>query len=164
MNASHFELYVVDEAGNFQIASADQIVETALILMDERVLRKGLIHKPDDASAFFSLHLGGLEHEVFACLFLDAQNRVIEYLELFRGTLTQTNVYPREVVKIALRLNAAGVIFAHNHPSGLPVPSQADKQLTKVLRETLALVDVRVLDHVVVAGGASVSFAATGLL
>ena len=117
-----------------------------------------------DASAFFSLRLGSLEHEVFAAIFLDAQNRVIEYIELFRGTLTQTSVYPREVVKTSLRLNAAAVIFAHNHPSGVPEPSRADENLTKVLKDALALVDVRVLDHVIVAGGASVSFAQRGLL
>jgi DNA repair protein RadC len=127
-------------------------------------MRNGLISAPADAGNYFSLRLGDLEHEVFAAIFLDAQNRIIEYTELFRGTLTQTSVYPREVVKTALRLNAAAAIFAHNHPSGVPEPSRADEHLTKVLKDALALVDVRVLDHIVVAGGATVSFAQRGLL
>ena len=97
---------------------------------------------PADASAFFSLRLGSLEHEVFAAIFLDAQNRVIEYIELFRGTLTQTSVYPREVVRAALAKNAAAVILAHNHPSGSTQPSQADRSLTRVLKDALALIDV----------------------
>ncbi|AEB87129.1 MULTISPECIES: RadC family protein [Betaproteobacteria] len=164
MTASHIDLFTIDDNGQFQLASAGQVIEAALAILDEKVMRNGLISAPADASAFFSLRLGSLEHEVFAAIFLDAQNRVIEYIELFRGTLTQTSVYPREVVKTSLRLNAAAVIFAHNHPSGVPEPSRADENLTKVLKDALALVDVRVLDHVVVAGGASVSFAQRGLL
>jgi len=164
MTASHIDLFTIDDNGQFQLASAGQVIEAALAILDEKVMRNGLISAPADASAFFSLRLGSLEHEVFAAIFLDAQNRVIEYIELFRGTLTQTSVYPREVVKTSLRLNAAAVIFAHNHPSGVPEPSRADENLTKVLKDALALVDVRVLDHVIVAGGASVSFAQLGLL
>ncbi len=164
MTASHIDLFTIDDNGQFQLASAGQVIEAALAILDEKVMRNGLISAPADSSAFFSLRLGSLEHEVFAAIFLDAQNRVIEYIELFRGTLTQTSVYPREVVKTSLRLNAAAVIFAHNHPSGVPEPSRADENLTKVLKDALALVDVRVLDHVVVAGGASVSFAQRGLL
>jgi len=105
-----------------------------------------------------------LQHEVFTALFLDAQNRLIEDEDLFRGTLTQTSVYPREVVRRALHHNAAAVIFAHNHPSGVAEPSRADELLTRTLRDALALVDIRVLDHVIVAGAASVSFAERGLL
>ena len=97
-------------------------------------------------------------------LFLDAQNRLLVAEELFRGTLTQTSVYPREVVKRALALNAAGVILAHNHPSGVAEPSRSDEMLTATLRQALALVDVRVLDHLIVAGAAMVSFAERGLL
>lgn len=108
--------------------------------------------------------LAGLPHEVFVCIQLDAQHRVIAIEELFRGTLTQTSVYPREVVKAALRANAAAVIFAHNHPSGALQPSQADELLTRNLKEALALVDVKVLDHFIVAGTGALSFAERGLL
>ncbi|MCY1366184.1 hypothetical protein D9M69_530660 [compost metagenome] len=101
---------------------------------------------------------------MFAALFLDSQHRLLEYVELFRGTIDAAAVYPREVVKEALRLNTAAVIFSHNHPSGNPEPSQADKVLTQRLKEALALVDVRTLDHVIVAGDATASFAEHGLL
>jgi DNA repair protein RadC len=108
--------------------------------------------------------LAGLPHEVFVCIHLDAQHRVLSVEELFRGTLTQTSVYPREVVKAALRANAAAVIFAHNHPSGACQPSQADELLTRNLKEALSLVDVKVLDHFIVAGTSALSFAERGLL
>ena len=108
--------------------------------------------------------LAGLPHEVFICIQLDAQHRVIAIEELFRGTLTQTSVYPREVVKAALRANAAAVIFAHNHPSGACQPSQADELLTRNLKEALAMVDVKVLDHFIIAGTSALSFAESGLL
>jgi DNA repair protein RadC len=105
-----------------------------------------------------------LGHECFYCVFLDAQNRVIAAEELFRGTLTQTSVYPREIVKAALAHNAAAVIFAHNHPSGVAQPSQADELLTRNLREALALIEVKVLDHFIIAGSQAISFAERGLL
>ena len=108
--------------------------------------------------------LAGFEHEVFAVLFLDTQHRLIEYSELFRGTIDSASVYPRELVKETLRLNAAAVIVSHNHPSGNPEPSGADKVLTQRLREALALVDVRTLDHIIVAGGTTTSFAERGLI
>jgi DNA repair protein RadC len=114
---------------------------------------------------YLRLALGGRPHEVFVCLWLDAQHRVIDFEEAFRGTLTQTSVYPREVVKQALTRNAAAVIFAHNHPSGLAEPSAADEALTRNLKEALGLVDVRVLDHFIVAGRAvPLSFAERGLV
>jgi DNA repair protein RadC len=108
--------------------------------------------------------LGGLDHEIFMGVFLDAQNRVVRSEELFRGTLTQTSVYPREVVKRALAHNAAGIILAHNHPSGVAEASQSDRWLTDQLRQALALVDVKVLDHFIIAGNHSVSFAERGWL
>ena len=108
--------------------------------------------------------IGNLEHEVFVVLFLDAQNRLIAMEELFRGTLTQTSVYPREVVKRALARNAAALIFGHNHPSGVAEPSVQDQALTRTLAEALALVDVKVLDHFIVAPGSCTSFAERGLL
>jgi DNA repair protein RadC len=113
---------------------------------------------------FLCLQLGDREHEVFAALFVNAQNRLIAYKELFRGTLTQASVYPREMVKEALAANASAVVFVHNHPSGLPEPSAADQVLTLRLKEALETVDVRVLDHFIVAGEATMSFAERGLL
>src|SRR5690606_2523861 len=108
--------------------------------------------------------LSGFEHEVFAVLFLDSQHRLIEYSEMFRGTIDSASVYPREVVKEAMRCNAGAVILAHNHPSGNPEPSSADKTLTARLKEALALIDVRTLDHIIVAGADTTSFAERGLL
>jgi DNA repair protein RadC len=114
---------------------------------------------------YLRLSLQEVEHEVFWCVCVDAQHRVIAAEELFRGTLTQTSVYPREVVKTALRHNSAGVIFAHNHPSGIAEPSHADEILTRSLKQALALVDVQVLDHFIIGeGGRSMSFAERGLL
>jgi len=113
---------------------------------------------------FLRLQLQNRPVEVFVGLFLDAQNRVIEVEELFSGTLTQTSVFPREVVRRALHHNAAGVIFAHNHPSGVAEPSHADETLTQALKQALALVDVRVLDHFIIGRSAALSFAERGLL
>jgi DNA repair protein RadC len=141
----------------------------AVIELARRALVQELAQRPVfDASAkvrhYLQLQLGAREHEVFAVLFLDAQNRLIRFEELFRGTLTQTSVYPREVVKRALALGCAAVILAHNHPSGAAEPSRADEYLTQTLTSALLLVEVRVLDHLVVGHGEVVSFAERGLL
>lgn len=126
---------------------------------------RDLLGSPQAVRDWLRLTLGGLHHEVFLALWLDAHNRLIVSEELFRGSLTQTSVYPREVVKRALAHNAAGVILAHNHPSGLCEPSRADEALTQALKQALALVEVKVLDHFVVAGAAQpLSFAERGLL
>jgi len=114
--------------------------------------------------SYLRLRLQDLSREVFVVIFLDAQNQVQAVDELFAGTLTQTSVYPREVVKRALTHNSAAVILAHNHPSGVAEPSQADEALTRALRQALALIDVRVLDHIIVGRGAALSFAERGLL
>ena len=119
---------------------------------------------PGKVKDYLALQLSARAHEVFTVLFLDAQSRLIALEEMFRGTLTQTSVYPREVVKRALELHAAAVILAHNHPSGAAEPSRADEYLTQTLKSALALVDVRVLDHLVVGKGSVVSFAERGLL
>lgn len=119
---------------------------------------------PDACREYWTLHLAQTPHEVFCCAFLDSQNRLLAAEELFRGTLTQTSVYPREVVKLALAHNAATVVFCHNHPSGISEPSRADELLTQTLKQALALVDVRVLDHFIVAGASTMSFAERGLL
>ena len=122
------------------------------------------LSSPKAVKDFLKLQLGGRLVEVFVGIFLDAQNRVIEVEELFQGTLTQTSVFPREVVRRALHFNAAAMIFAHNHPSGVCEPSHADENLTQVLKQALALVDVRVLDHFIVGSGRPLSFAEKGLL
>jgi DNA repair protein RadC len=140
------------------------VLELARRSLREDVRRETALSSPGAVRDYLRLTLGRREHEVFVALFLDAQNRLLVTEELFRGTLTQTSVYPREVVKRALTLNAAAVIFAHNHPSGVAEPSRSDEMLTASLRQALALVDVRVLDHLIVAGPAIVSFAERGLL
>lgn len=132
--------------------------------LEEEVRRDDLLNSPAKVREYLRHRLGNLPHEVFLGLFLDAQNRLLAADELFHGTLTQTSVYPREVLKHALRHNAAAVIFAHNHPSGVAEPSRADELLTGTLKQALQLVDIRVLDHLVVTQCETVSFAERGLL
>ena len=138
--------------------------ELAMRAMAEDLQHRDCLTSPGAVRDFLKHKLAGLPHEVFVCIQLDAQHRVIAIEELFRGTLTQTSVYPREVVKAALRANSAAVIFAHNHPSGACQPSQADELLTRNLKEALAMVDVKVLDHFIIAGTSALSFAERGLL
>jgi DNA repair protein RadC len=138
--------------------------ELAARAITEELKGRECLTSPGAVRDLLKLKLAGLPHEVFICIQLDAQHRVIAIEELFRGTLTQTSVYPREVVKAALKANAAAVIFAHNHPSGVAQPSQSDELLTRNLREALSLVDVKVLDHFIVAGTSCLSFAERGLL
>ncbi len=130
----------------------------------EEVKQRDTLNAPAAVRDYLRIHFAGREHESFVALFLDAQHRVIAIEELFRGTLTQTSVYPREVVKASLHHNAAAVIFAHNHPSGMAEPSRSDELLTTALKQALALVDVRVLDHFIVAGMEVLSFAERGLI
>jgi DNA repair protein RadC len=144
-----------------QLAAAIEIARRSL---GEELGAGAALTSPGAVRDYLRLALGALQHEVFMALFLDAQHRVLAAKELFRGTLMQTSVYPREVVKAALAANAAAVILAHNHPSGAAQPSQADELLTRNLREALALVEVKVLDHFIVAGGQAISFAERGLL
>ncbi|MDP2811940.1 MAG: DNA repair protein RadC [Rhodocyclaceae bacterium] len=151
--------------GDAKYAQLQAVLEMARRALGEGMQARDALSAPAAVRDWLRLRLGGLHHEVFGALWLDAQNRLIEYEELFRGTLTQTSVYPREVVKKALIRNAAAVILAHNHPSGLAEPSRADELLTRSLREGLALVDVKLLDHFIVAGNAPpLSFAERGLL
>jgi DNA repair protein RadC len=138
--------------------------ELAIRAMREDLGQRDALTSPGAVRDFLRHTLAGRPHEVFVCIQLDAQHRVIEVEELFRGTLTQTSVYPREVVKASLRANAAAVIFAHNHPSGACQPSRADELLTRNLKDALALVDVKVLDHFIIAGTSALSFAERGLL
>jgi DNA repair protein RadC len=140
------------------------IITQALELLACEVRQTDALASPDAVKDYLRLKLAPKDHEVFAVMFLDAQHRVIEYDEMFRGTLTQTSVYPREVVRASLTHNAAAVILAHNHPSGSTTPSRADEQLTQTLKAALALVDVQVLDHMVVAAGEVLSMAERGLM
>jgi DNA repair protein RadC len=139
-------------------------VRDAIAIYEAKIKHGAVLSSPQVVRDYLRLQLTGLEHEVFAAVWVDAQNRVIAYEELFRGTLTQTSVFPREIVKRALQVNAAGVILAHNHPSNVAEPSRADESLTQTLKHVLALVDVKVLDHFVVGGVSAMSFAERGLL
>ncbi len=132
--------------------------------LHEELHQRSLLAKPAAVEEYLRLYFSGREHESFVVLFLDAQNHLISVEELFRGTLTQTAVYPREILKVALHHNAAGVIFAHNHPSGMAHPSTADRRLTETLQKALDLVDIKVLDHFIVAGRSALSFAERGWL
>lgn len=149
----------------FGSPSDDQVIEAALRILDSRLRTNGdVMSSPDATRQYLRLRLQQLEHEVFAVLFLDNRHRVIDYVELFRGTIDGACVHPREVVKEALARNAAAVVFAHNHPSGDPDPSEADKRLTERLKAACGIVDIRVLDHIIIGGAESVSFAERGLI
>ncbi|MBL8317278.1 MAG: DNA repair protein RadC [Burkholderiaceae bacterium] len=145
-------------------AELTAVIEIARRALAQRLAEAPVFDAPAAVKQFVSLALGALPHEVFSVLFLDSQHRLLQHDEMFRGTLTQTSVYPREVVRRALELNAGAVILAHNHPSGAAEPSRADEFLTQSLKSALQLVDVRVLDHLVVGRGQVVSFAERGLL
>jgi DNA repair protein RadC len=143
----------------------DKTIHRALAILERRLAKPGeAMSSTSTARDYLTLMFADMPHEVFTCLFLDTQNRVLAIEPLFRGTLTQTSVYPREVVKRALAHNAAGVILAHNHPSGVSEPSQADRWLTDQLKAALAMMDVRVLDHFIVAGKNALSFSDRGWL
>ena len=150
--------------GPAKAAQLGAVLEVARRCLHEELQAGSALASPAAVRDYLRLALGAREHEVFLALLLDSQHRVLKSIELFRGTLTQTSVYPREVVKAALAANAAALIFAHNHPSGVAQPSQADELLTRQLREALALVEVKVLDHFIVAGNQCLSFAERGLL
>lgn len=142
----------------------DDTIALALAVLDRRIRRGPAMTSPQNVKDYLRLKPAPYEHEVFAVLFLDAQHRVIEFQEVFRGTLSQASVYPREIVKLALGMNAGAVVLSHNHPSGFAEPSRADEHLTQTLKSALALVDVRVLDHVVVSASGTVSMAERGLI
>ena len=164
LSSSDSSLLVRDVAGDYRPALADEVLNAAQRLLLQQLHDGPLLTSPELVRNFLRVKLGTLEHEVFAVLMLDAQHRLIDYVELFRGTVAQTSVYPREVVKESLARNAAALIFAHNHPSGLAEPSRADELLTRALQSALALVDIRVLDHLIVAGKETMSFSERGLL
>jgi DNA repair protein RadC len=157
-------LWVRDEFDVLRAATATEIIAAARRAMTRRVRRGMAMDSPRAVREFLTIKLGALEHELFAVLLLDTRHRLIDYVELFRGTIDGASVHPREVVKLALARNAAALVLAHPHPSGTAHPSQADELITQRLKEALALVDIRVLDHIIVAGGDAVSLAERGML
>ena len=157
-------LYVRNGNGRYTVATADRVVEAARTVAEQRVQRGQSFSDPALASRYFQDMVGCLEREVFAAAYLDTRHRLIEYVELFQGTIDGAEVHPREVLKRALRCNAAAVILAHNHPSGTVEPSAADRAVTARLKQALALIDVRLLDHIVVGGGDGLSMAGRGLI
>ena len=162
--ASVQDLGQVKGVGPAKRAEIAAVLEIARRSLNQQLVEKPAMADVDTVKTFLRLHLGALGHEVFAVLFLDAQLKLIAMETLFRGTLSATTVHPREVVKRALALGAGAAILAHNHPSGVAEPSRADELLTRQLSQALALVDVRVVDHLVVGGHEVVSFAERGLL
>ena len=157
-------LLVRDDQGRYLMATADQILEAARQVIDQKIRRGASFTSPSEVKDYLKAKLSGYEREVFAVMLMDSKHCLIEYVELFQGTIDQAAVYPREVVKLAMQHNAAAMIISHNHPSGNPDPSRADEMLTKRLQDALALVDVRVLDHIIVAGNDTTSFAERGLI
>jgi DNA repair protein RadC len=162
--AGETEFAAIPGMGSAKYAQLQAVLEMARRALGEELQARDLLSTPAAVRDWLRLHLAALPHEVFVALWLDAQNRLLAHEELFRGTLTQTSVYPREVVKRALARNAAAVILAHNHPSGVAEPSRADLALTERLRSVLALVDIRLLDHLVVVSDRAVSLAERGFL
>jgi DNA repair protein RadC len=163
-NASIKEINAVHGMGDSKYCQLQAIFEMSRRALAEEIKHQDAFSSPEKVSDYLRLKLSRQEREVFVVLFLDAQNRVQAQETLFEGTLTQTSVYPREVVKRALYHNAASVIFAHNHPSGIAEQSRADELITQALKKALDLVDIRVLDHFIVAGHQAMSFAERGLL
>ena len=164
LHAEAADLKRIKGLGPAKRAELAAVVELARRSLQQRLADRPAFDSPQAVRDYLQLQLAAREHEVFAVLFLDAQQRLLRFDEMFRGTLTQTSVYPREVVRRALALNAGAVILAHNHPSGLAEPSRADEFLTQTMKSALALVDVRVLDHLVIGRGQVVSMAERGLL
>ncbi|MDR2711465.1 MAG: DNA repair protein RadC [Burkholderiales bacterium] len=162
LNAPDHEWRAIGGLGDAKRAQVMAGIELARRLLRESLAERSALNRPEQVRGFLSLSLAGLAYESFHALWLDNQNRLLASEELFRGTLTEARVYPREVVKRALTYNAAAVIFAHNHPSGHAEPSAADLTLTRQLTEALALIDVRVLDHFVIAGADTISLAESG--
>ncbi len=164
LEAGHEAFCACPGLGNAKYAQLQAVLEMAQRHLQHALERGEALTSPDLTRRFLAARLRHRPHEVFACLFLDNRHRVLRFDELFRGTIDAASVYPREVVKQALACNAAAVILAHNHPSGVAEPSHADCQITRRLQDALALVDIRVLDHLVVGDGETVSFAERGLL
>ncbi len=163
-SASLVQISQVHGMGASKYCQLQAIFEMCQRALSEQMQARDVLSSPKQVRDYLTLKLGALQREVFMVILVDAQNRVLAQETLFEGTLTETSVYPREVVKSALHHNAASVIFAHNHPSGIAEPSKADETLTHTLKQALALVDIRVLDHFIVAGNSTLSFVERGLL
>ncbi|WP_454724885.1 RadC family protein [Delftia acidovorans] len=164
LQAGHADLKAIKGLGPSKCAQLLAVLELARRAMAEQLRERPALASPEAVARYLQLHLAARQHEVFAVLFLDGQHRLIALEEMFRGTLTRTSVYPREVVLRALHHHAGAVILAHNHPSGQVQASAADKVVTQSLQAALGLVDIQVLDHVIVAPGASLSMASEGLM
>ena len=162
--ASSRELATEKGVGRARIAVLKVIPELARRYYEQALPTGQPIRSPQDTEAFLMARLRDLPHELFCCIYLDNRHRLISFEELFRGTIDGTSVYPREVVKQALSVNAAAVILAHNHPSGVAEPSQADERITRRLKAALELVDIRLLDHLVIGDGVSTSLASRGMI
>ena len=162
--ASNAELLDCEGIGHARLAALRAIPELARRYYDQSLPCGEALRSPADTELFLKSRLQHLDHELFCCLYLDNRHRVLRFDELFRGTIDGTSVYPREVVKEALSVNAAAVILAHNHPSGVAEPSQADERITRRLKSALELVDIRLLDHLIVGDGRATSLASRGLL
>ena len=164
LQASAADLKRIKGLGPAKRAEITAVMELARRSLAQRLAQRTVLSSPQEVKDFLRLQLAHEEHEVFAVMFLDVQNQLLQFEPMFRGTLSQTSVYPREIVKRALAVQASAVILAHNHPSGIAEPSRADEFLTHSLKQALALIDVRVIDHLVVGGDQAVSFAERGLL
>jgi DNA repair protein RadC len=158
------ELEAIKGLGPAKRAQFAAAIELARRSLQEKLKENPALTSPGAVRDYLRLRLAARKEEAFVCIWLDAQHKAIDFEVPFVGTLTQTSVYPREIVKAALRVNAAAVIFAHNHPSGVAQPSQSDELLTRNLKEALSLIEVKVLDHFIVAGSQAISFAERGLL
>jgi DNA repair protein RadC len=159
--------FIADKHGKYKATRAlteKQIVSAAKALLKKKFTKGQVFSCPQVTHSYLMCQYANYEHEVFVCIFLDNQHQLIKEVEMFRGTIDSASIYPREVVKKALELNAAAVIFAHNHPSGESTPSQADKNITEKLKKALDLVDIRSLDHIIIGGAKQYSFAESGLM
>ncbi len=164
LHARNAEVLACPGIGKARLAAIRALPELARRYFAESLPAGETIRSPADTETFLKARMQHLDHELFCCLYLDNRHRVLRFDELFRGTIDGTSVYPREVVKEALSVNAAAVILAHNHPSGVAEPSQADERITKRLKSALDLVDIRLLDHLIIGDGAATSLARRGLL
>jgi DNA repair protein RadC len=164
LHANNNDLLACRGVGHVRLGVLRALPELARRYFEESLPCGETIRSPSDTESFLKARMQHLDHELFCCLYLDNRHRVLRFDELFRGTIDGTSVYPREVVKEALGVNAAAVILAHNHPSGVAEPSQADERITKRLKSALELVDIRLLDHFIVGDGAATSLASRGLL
>ncbi len=171
MSANSLEVkipyFIADNNGKYKATRAlteKQIMSAAKALIKKKFTKGVSITSPDATIAYLRSQYANYEYEAFICIFLDNQHRIIKVVEMFKGTIDGASIYPREVVKKALELNAAAVIFAHNHPSGVHTPSEADKSITQKLKQALDLVDIRTLDHFIIGGAGYYSFSEFGLI